>query len=348
MTDGTSAASGELPPLFTIAIPTFNRAPRLRACVAAALSQSWEDFEVVVSDNASSDDTLTVLNKLAHARLRVLRQETNIGPTANWNACLHAARGTYVVFVSDDDLIAPHFLSRCGRLIDHDGRINVIVALGDVVTPATGHRRPAVKSRRLRTGVIDGLDVLQEFLSGRISPQMCTVMIRVDALRSRGGFPANWPHTGDLVSWVPLLLFGRAGFVNESCGSSCTHAESQTSQLALETIICDICKLADAISGTAGEALSDRGLVEKIRSHTRQYAARHILGHIATRRKNGTRLRDLLPTMIRWRNRLRYAAVADLFQLAIPVAVILLPQSVTRLVARVKRTARDRHLERVN
>jgi len=345
MTDISIATRCESLPLFTIAIPTFNRAPRLRACVTAALNQSCEDFEVVVSDNASSDDTSSVLKQLDNARLRVLRQETNIGPIANWNACLAAARGAYVVFVSDDDLIAPHFLDRCGRLLGHDAGIKAIVALGDVITPATGHRRRAVRSRRLKTGVLDGVDVLQEFLSGRISPQMCTVMIRVEALRSRGGFPANWPHTGDLVSWVPLLLLGRAGFVNESCGTSCTHAASQTSQLALETIICDICKLADAISNAAEEAIPDKGLTERIRSQTRQYVARHVLGHIATRRKNGAALRELLPQMLRWRNRLRYAAIADLFQLSVSVAVILLPQPVTRFLARVKRTARVREPE---
>ena len=75
-------------PLITIAIPTFNRASWLGDCVLSALSQTYRNFEVLISDNASTDRTQEVLKQFSDPRVRVVRQETNIGLLPNWNACL--------------------------------------------------------------------------------------------------------------------------------------------------------------------------------------------------------------------------------------------------------------------
>ena len=89
-------------PLVTIAIPTFNRASLLRECVRSALSQTYRHFEVLVSDNASTDETKEILGQFSDGRLRVIGQETNIGLLPNWNACLAEARGDYVIFLPVD------------------------------------------------------------------------------------------------------------------------------------------------------------------------------------------------------------------------------------------------------
>ena len=179
---------------FTIAIPTFNRADWLRSCVASALSQTVESFEVVVSDNASDDATPEVLGEFDDDRLKVIRQPRNIGAIGNWNACLSAANGTYVTMLSDDDSVAPFFLARCNSLITDDRDLLLVVTLGDVFDGATGFTRPATRSRVMRSGVWQGTEILKEFLRGNISPQMCTLAIKTEALRARGGFPAGWPQ----------------------------------------------------------------------------------------------------------------------------------------------------------
>jgi GT2 family glycosyltransferase len=76
----------------TIAIPTFNRSSWLQGCIAASLRQSYANFEIVVSDNASTDATQDVLRGFASEKLRVIRQEENIGLVANWNACWRRRR----------------------------------------------------------------------------------------------------------------------------------------------------------------------------------------------------------------------------------------------------------------
>src|SRR5437762_14022733 len=112
-----SSSTPAADPLVTIAIPTFNRCAWLKDCVLSALAQTYRNFEIVVSDNASTDATQDVLREFQDPRLRVVKQPTNIGLIPNWNACLAAASGDFILFVADDDRISPRMLERCVGLV---------------------------------------------------------------------------------------------------------------------------------------------------------------------------------------------------------------------------------------
>ncbi len=101
--------------IVSILVPAFNRADVIEQTVRSALAQTGADLEVVVVDNASTDATWPILQRLAaeDARVRILRNDVNIGPVRNWLACLAQARGRYAKILWSDDLIAPDFLARC-------------------------------------------------------------------------------------------------------------------------------------------------------------------------------------------------------------------------------------------
>ena len=197
----------------------------------AALSQTYQNYEIVVSDNASSDETQAVLAEFDDHRLRVIRQDRNLGLAGNWNACLTEARGEYIALVPDDDRIAPWFLERCLALVERDPGLPIVIALSDDGLAVEGGRiLRAIPNRRFATGIWDGPAILKEFLDDRISAQMCSILIQVDALRARGGFPVEHPFELDKAGWSPLMLKGRAGFVNESCGTFNQHETNHYQQ----------------------------------------------------------------------------------------------------------------------
>lgn len=116
-------------PLVSVIIPTYQRAHTIKRAVRSALEQDYPSVEVVVSDNASSDNTEAVLEGLADdKRLRVVRQDRNIGPVPNWRATLDAANGDLVKVNWSDDWMEPHVVSVLVRAILSGERVGFALA----------------------------------------------------------------------------------------------------------------------------------------------------------------------------------------------------------------------------
>lgn len=100
-------------PRVSILIPVFNRKKYIAQCIQSALGQTFTDHEIVVVDNASEDGTWEICKCFAvqDPRVRVFRNETNIGPVRNWLRCLDEAKGQYGKFLFSDDLVMPEFLA---------------------------------------------------------------------------------------------------------------------------------------------------------------------------------------------------------------------------------------------
>lgn len=94
----------------SLIIPTHNRMMQLRACLQAALAQDHRDYEVILVDDASTDETGTMVRR-EFPGVEYLRMETNCGPAAARNCGIAAAKGELLVFTDDDCLIPPGFLS---------------------------------------------------------------------------------------------------------------------------------------------------------------------------------------------------------------------------------------------
>jgi glycosyltransferase involved in cell wall biosynthesis len=94
----------------TVCIPTRNRATLVTSAIDSVLAQTYEDFTVLVSDNASEDDTEETIRAFDDPRLQYIRHRSNIGPGENFNSCLEAAASEYVIVLCDDDMLHPEFL----------------------------------------------------------------------------------------------------------------------------------------------------------------------------------------------------------------------------------------------
>jgi len=112
---------GEAPSL-TVLLPTYNRARSLPRSIESVLAQTRRSFELLVSDNASDDDTQQVVEGYAtrDARVRYHRQERNLGPIGNFNWLLGEARTEYVLMLADDDWLDADYLERCMALMEAD------------------------------------------------------------------------------------------------------------------------------------------------------------------------------------------------------------------------------------
>lgn len=99
-------------PRVSIGLPVFNGEKEIARALDSLLAQTWRDFELIISDNASSDRTADVCRRYTEIdpRIRYVRQRLNVGPMANFDCLLRAARGEYFMWAAHDDQWDPRFV----------------------------------------------------------------------------------------------------------------------------------------------------------------------------------------------------------------------------------------------
>lgn len=196
------------PPLVTIGLSTFERADDyLPEALQSALAQAYPKLEVIACDNASRDGTAEYLAGVEDSRLRVVRHDRNIGPNANFNACLERASGRYFLLLHDDDVLHPTFIARAVAALD--GREPGVLLSGAQVIDAQGRvlsRRPAPAENG------GGADLLRAWFERRIALYLCSTLFHTERLRAAGGFASPANLLQDVRATT--LLAARHGFVS--------------------------------------------------------------------------------------------------------------------------------------
>jgi glycosyltransferase involved in cell wall biosynthesis len=104
----------------TIGMPVWNGERFISQAIESLLAQTYDDFELVISDNASTDATADICRAYASRdpRIRYLRQQRNLGANANYNEVFGQSSGRYFKWAAHDDVLAPRFIEECVRVLD--------------------------------------------------------------------------------------------------------------------------------------------------------------------------------------------------------------------------------------
>lgn len=107
-------------PLVSIGLPTYNSSQRIRRALDSLLAQTYPNFELVISDDASADDTSQICEAYVKRdrRLRLIRQPKNLGRKENFNFVVRLARGEYVMWAGDDDWWDPRYIETLVKVLE--------------------------------------------------------------------------------------------------------------------------------------------------------------------------------------------------------------------------------------
>lgn len=185
-------------PLITVYLPTRNRAWLLRDAVQSVLVQTQTDFELIVVDDASSDQTQNVCEQFAiqDERVRVVRLESSRGAPAARNVAIGMARGAFITGIDDDDVMLPN---RLATMLAGLGESDAFVCSSYWLEKnRNGRVRRTLLHRRARAISLD--DLLYRNLVGN------QLMTRTDYLRAVGGFDEKLVASQDYDLWTRLAL----------------------------------------------------------------------------------------------------------------------------------------------
>ncbi|MGA7577686.1 MAG: glycosyltransferase family 2 protein [Desulfobaccales bacterium] len=194
-------------PGLSVIIPTYNRAALAPEAVASVLAQTWQDFEVLVVDDASTDGTAAALAAFG-SRIRLLRSSSRLGVAAARNLGICAARGQWLAFLDSDDLWRPEKLAR---------QMAYLAAHPELVlcqTEETWERRGLKVNQPLSHRKIGGWIFFPSLARCLVSPS--AVVLKRTVFERHGGFDESLPAAEDYDLWLRLSWRYQIGLLPEA------------------------------------------------------------------------------------------------------------------------------------
>lgn len=203
-------------PKVSILIPTFNRAHYLFQSIESALAQDYPDLEVVVSDNASTDETESVIKRFSSdGRFKYFKNDKNIGMVKNWRkALVDYITGDWFLILSDDDyLINSEYISNAMKIIVSNKDIVIVYGYGYILN----------EDLNKMTELILPFNDIEEgkiiFLKrGEVSPQdfiLCNVLFNRKIALTLNSFSNEYNLVCDSELFLKMCLYGKIGIIKE-------------------------------------------------------------------------------------------------------------------------------------
>ena len=178
----------------------YNAASTVEESVRSILAQTFANFELVLVDNCSTDDSMSIVRKIGDSRIRIVALDKNHGRTPALNIALNNARGEYIAILDADDITTADRLQLQVDRLDQNTKL-VLVASWYRNIDASGNLINEVKTPT------DHLEVVRRLASN--CPFMnSAVMFKSESIRSLGGYDETFAYSQDLALWLGLATLG--------------------------------------------------------------------------------------------------------------------------------------------
>lgn len=197
-----------MPPLVSICTPTYNRPDFLERAIRSCLAQTFQDFEIIVTDNSTNDLSEKMIQGLNDPRVRYFKNEKNLGPCGNTNRSVELATGKYIKFLMDDDLLKPRCLEKMVEALEKNPSAGIAMAPMEIIDANDQRifprfyvfRKMQYRYRyQVGDGLVDKRTITREFLT---KDYPCCVpsgiLIRAECIKRFGLFDEAADFGGDL------------------------------------------------------------------------------------------------------------------------------------------------------
>ena len=221
-------------PTVSVAIPVYNGEPYLAETIDSVLAQSCDHFELIICDDHSTDRSVEIAVARSDSRLRLLRNEENLGFGGNWNRCLEACRGRYIKILPQDDILQRDCLAKQVEVLDGDAAqaLALVFCARTIIGPGGKPflRRGLSRHARRYTGA----DIARRTARSGTNPigEPGAVLFRSSAAGAAGTFNGERPFVIDIDYWLRLLKFGAAAYLPEALCSFRVSGGSQSVRMA--------------------------------------------------------------------------------------------------------------------
>ena len=216
----------------TIGIPTFNRAARLGETIESVLAQNFTSFRLIVSDNASDDDTPNVVRSFSDKRIDYVRLERNVGAIANLNGLIALTETEFLVLLPDDDLLYPGHLGAAVELLERFETVGLTHSACDFIDAQSRViRRVNIRASRWPVAVERRDLALERLMVSRGGLCFPSVAYRTKAIAEAGGFREEEEPFGDLQLWMRIALDWDFAYIAQPLVGFRIHPQTVTTSM---------------------------------------------------------------------------------------------------------------------
>lgn len=209
-------------PRVSIGLPVYNGENFIRDAIDSILAQSYDDFELIISDNASTDRTREICEEYAahDRRIRYYRNSENLGAAKNFNRTFELSTGEYFKWAAHDDIIAPTFIEKCVEVLDSDSSVVLCHSKTEFIDESG--RLISVSTERLAFGARRPHERFREMALLKHGCFQAFGVMRTTTLRQTPGIGRY--TASDRVLLAELALHGRFFEVPEHLFARRNHA----------------------------------------------------------------------------------------------------------------------------
>lgn len=218
-------------PKVTFIVPCYKLAHLLPECINSILTQTFEDFEILIMDDSSPDNTPEVAASFHDPRVIHVRNEPNLGHLRNYNKGIGLARGKYVWLISADDYLRrPYVLERYVKLLDEHPEVGYVCCPGVKVRGGVETTVVGYAFDGNRDAILDGRKFLAKLVRENtiVAPSGC---VRKECYQKISVFPLNMPWGGDWYLWASFAFSYDVGYMAEPMVCYREHELSMTTKL---------------------------------------------------------------------------------------------------------------------
>lgn len=219
-------------PLVSICIPTCNGEAYLDECLKSAINQTYKNIEIIVSDDASTDNTIHIMDTFKtdiDIPVRVYNHYPK-GIGANWNNCIKNSKGKFIKFLFQDDVLAPNCIEKLMKLMLTENNIAIVYARRNFIyekenasilefIKVYGNLHSYWSSLKVSEGVLNGKDYLRDnnFLNAPKNKigEPTSVLLSRSCFEKVGYFNEDLKQVLDCEFWSRLLPHYNIGFVDD-------------------------------------------------------------------------------------------------------------------------------------
>jgi len=211
-------------PQVSVIMSVYNGERYLEESIDSVLNQQFGDFEFLIYDDGSRDNTAEIVNSKKDTRIKFLRSEVNQGLFPALNKLIAAAKGKYIRLWSYDDVMKPHCLATEIEFYEHNPQLGFCYCNRDEID-GQGRLMPPVETDATPAIVLPLLATQLMFYWGCLPGNISVVMIKKETLQEMGGFDSNFYQTADFDLWVRISEKYSIGCIREPLVLIRCHSE---------------------------------------------------------------------------------------------------------------------------